>query len=130
MAWDDDFSDEGSNGLEGIAQDSSPVGAPFWILWSLLGVNSAVVLISYIFRPSSLDAALWLGIYWLVSFLLLVGGYYVFSVRTQTRKLNPNYGTPPSSETRSRLIFLAASFLVTCFAAYPLAYELSRIVRF
>lgn len=109
--------------------DFSPVAAAFWMLWASLGLNTSLVLVSYLFRPVGLESIIWLASFWLISFTLMIAGYYVFSVVTQKRKLNPDYGTPQSAETRSRLAYLSLSFVATIFAAYPLAYELSRLVR-
>lgn len=126
-SWDSDFE---SVDVYEQPNDFSPVAAAFWMLWASLGLNTLLVLVSYLFRPPGLESLIWLASFWFLSFTLMIAGYYVFSVVTQKRKLNPDYGTPQSSETRSRLAYLVLSFMATIFAAYPLAYELSRLVRF
>jgi hypothetical protein len=127
MTWFD--GSDGENQSLPTSVDFQPAKAPFFLLWIFLGVNLTLVSVSWIFRPQSLDSALWLGLYWISSFLLMIVGYYVFSVQTHKQKLSPDYSTPQSSEKVNRLTFLVVSFLLTCLAAYPLAYELSRLVR-
>lgn len=129
MAWDtfDDGAIIPDPNIEGRGGRST---APFFVLWTFLAANFLVVSTIWIFKPTGVNSWVLLAIDWLISFFLLIVGYYVFSVSTQKAKLNPDYSTNPSSETRNRLIFLITSFVLTCFAAFPLAYELSRLVRF
>lgn len=130
MTWDT-FESEGQDNSGWLQEEKKGRStAPFFILWIFLAANFVTVATIWIFQPTGVYSWVWLGIDWLISFLLLIIGYYVFSVTTQKAKLNPDYSTNPSSETRNRLIFLLTSFLLTCFAAFPLAYELSRLVRF
>lgn len=130
MSWFD-----GTDGAHGVTPSINadgnfkPARAPFLLLWIFLASNFVLVSLSYVFRPQSLDSALWLGLYWLGSFSLMIVGYYIFSVQANKKKLSPDYSTPPSSEKSNRLSYLVISFLLTVFAAYPLAYELSRLVR-
>lgn len=130
MSWDtfDDSSQVGAFDLPEEKKGRST--APFFILWIFLAVNLLTVTTIWIFKPTGVNSAIILAVDWTLSFLLLIVGYYIFSVATQKAKLNPDYSTNPSSETRNRLIFLLTSFVLTCLAAYPLAYELSRLVRF
>jgi hypothetical protein len=106
------------------------VSAPFWILYSFLGANVLLVFFSYVFKPTGVNASIWLGLEWFASFLLLLIGYYLFSTVAKKRKMNPNWSTPPKTEVRHRLVFLSASFVVTILTAVPFASELARIVRF
>jgi hypothetical protein len=130
MTWFD-----GTDGAPGVIPPIDgdggfkPAKAPFLLLWIFLASNFVLVLLSYIFRPQSLDSALWLGLYWFGSFSLMIVGYYIFSVQANKKKLSPDYSTPSSSEKFNRLSYLLISFLLTAFAAFPLAYELSRLVR-
>jgi hypothetical protein len=130
MTWfDDNNSGSGNAVVYPQNDDFKPARAPFVLLWAFLASNFVLVSLSYIFRPQSLDSAIWLGLYWLGSFGLMIVGYYIFSVQAHKKKLSPDYSTPPSSEKTNRLTYLVISFLLTAFAAYPLAYELSRLVR-
>ena len=130
MSWDTFDDQPQAVDLDISAQKASRSTAPFFILWIFLAANVLTVATIWLFRPTGVNSWVFMGLDWLISFLLLIIGYYVFSILTQKAKLNPDYSTNPSSETRNRLIFLLTSFVLTCFAAYPLAYELSRLVRF
>lgn len=130
MSWDT-FDDPTEGAVFDLPQEKRGRStAPFFILWIFLAVNIVTVATIWVFKPTGINSWAVLAVDWLLSFLLLIIGYYVFSVSTQKAKLNPDYSTNPSSEMRNRLIFLLTSFVLTCFAAYPLAYELSRVVRF
>jgi hypothetical protein len=130
MTWFDGNSTDGtSDGFTPPEVQFEQAKAPFVLLWVFLASNFVLVSLSYIFRPQSLESALWLGLYWLASFSLMIVGYYIFSVQANKKKLSPDYSTPPNSEKVNRLSYLVISFLLTAFAAFPLAYELSRLVR-
>lgn len=129
VSWDT-FDDTSNQHFPPTGEDKGRSTAPFFLLWLFLGSNLLTLVTSWVIQPSGINSWIWLGVYWLVSFLLMIVGYYVFSVAVQQAKLNPDYSTNPSSETRNRLIFLLTSFTLTCLAAFPLAYELSRLVRY
>jgi hypothetical protein len=112
-----------------VGSDYKEQKAPFFILWIFLGLMVALAAASVFLKPTGLDSALWLGLEWASVVIILLIGYYVFSVTTQGRKISPDYSTAPARETRARLIYLTSGFLLATVVAIPLAYELSRIVR-